>query len=45
MILERIWFITFISAIIAAECIPLCAFLFAISFGCGFYLKRQADKQ
>lgn len=45
LILEAICFFGFIAAWLAAENIPLCAVLFALSIGAGFFLIRQADRK
>lgn len=42
--LETVTAITFIAGICLAECIPLCALCFAISFGCGYVCAKEVEK-
>lgn len=42
--LETVTFVTFIAGICLAECIPLCAVCFAISFGCGYVCAKEVEK-
>lgn len=42
--LEIVTVTTFIAGICLAECIPLCALCFAISFGCGFKVAKEVEK-
>lgn len=43
--LETVTFITFIAGTFCfAECIPLCALCFAISFGCGYVCAKEVEK-
>ena len=42
--LETVTFVTFIAGICLAECIPLCALCFAISFGCGYVCAKEVKK-
>lgn len=44
-LLEAICFFGFIGIWIAAECIPVCVLLFAVSAVSGIVLMKEADKR